>query len=69
MLLKGQLKRDKSSFSVMVCTKTVYKGIDRGIFIKLQIKTRSIKRNKKHRKYKKISKVAKNNITGRSIEK
>ena len=34
----GQLKRDKSSFSFMVCTKTVYKEIDRGIFIKLQIK-------------------------------
>ena len=53
----------------MVCTKTVYNMIDRGgIFIKLQIKTRSIKRNKKHRKVKKICKVAKNNITGRSIE-
>ena len=64
----GQLKRDKSSFSVMVCTKTVYKGIDRGDFYKITNKNLPIKRNKKHRKYKKISKVAKNNITGRSIE-
>ena len=64
----GELKRDKSSFSVMVCTKTVYKGIDRGDFYKITNKNLPIKRNKKHRKYKKISKVAKNNITGRSIE-
>ena len=68
MLLKGQLKRDKSSFSVMVCTKTVYNMIDRGDFYKITNKNLPIKRNKKHRKYKKISKVAKNNITGRSIE-
>ena len=64
----GQLKRDKSSFSVMVCTKTVYNMIDRGDFYKITNKNLPIKRNKKHRKYKKISKVAKNNITGRSIE-
>ena len=64
----GELKRDKSSFSVMVCTKTVYKGIDRGNFYKITNKNLPIKQNKKHRKYKKISKVAKNNITGRSIE-
>ena len=59
---------DKSSFSVMVCTKTVYNMIDRGDFYKITNKNLPIKRNKKHRKYKKISKVAKNNITGRSIE-
>ena len=64
----GQLKRDESSFSVMVCTKTIYKGIDRGDFYKITNKNLPIKRNKTHRRYKKISKVAKNNITGRSIE-
>ena len=64
----GQLKRDKSSFSVMVCTKTVYNMIDRGDFYKITNKNLPIKRNKKHRKVKKICKVAKNNITGRSIE-
>ena len=52
----------------MVCTKTVYNMIDRGDFYKITNKNLPIKRNKKHRKYKKISKVAKNNITGRSIE-
>ena len=64
----GELKKDKSSFSVMVCTKTVYNMIDRGDFYKITNKNLPIKRNKKHRKVKKICKVAKNNITGRSIE-
>ena len=68
MLLSGELKRDKSSFSVMVCTKTVYNMIDRGDFCRITNKNLPIKRNKKHRKVKKICKVAKNNITGRSIE-
>jgi len=64
----GQLKRDKSSFSVMVCTKTVYNMIDRGDFYKITNQNLPIKRNKTHRRYKPISRVAKNNITGRSIE-
>ena len=64
----GQLKRDKSSFSVMVCTKTVYNMIDRGDFCNITNQNLPIKRNKTHRRYKPISRVAKNNITGRSIE-
>ncbi len=64
----GELKRDKSSFSVMVCTKTVYNMIDRGDFCRITNKNLPIKRNKKHRTYKKVSKVAKNNTTGRSID-
>ena len=68
MLLSGELKRDKSSFSVIICTKTVYNMIDRGDFCKITNKNLPIKRNKKHRKVKKICKLAKNNITGRSIE-
>ena len=52
----------------MVCTKTVYNMIDRGDFYKITNQNLPIKRNKTHRRYKPISRVAKNNITGRSIE-
>ena len=35
----GQLKKKNTDFPVLICTKTIYKGIDRGIFATLQIKT------------------------------
>ena len=65
----GELKRDKSSFSVMICTKTVYNMIDRGDFCRITNQNLPIKRNKTYRTYNKISIVAKNNLMGRSIEK
>ena len=35
----GELKKKNTDFPVLICTKTIYKGIDRGIFATLQIKT------------------------------
>ena len=65
----GEIKGKKAlSFSTMVCTKTVYNMIDRGDFCRITNQNLPIKRNKTHRRYKPISRVAKNNITGRSIE-
>ena len=65
----GEIKEKKAlSFSTMICTKTVYNMIDRGDFCRITNQNLPIKRNKKYRTYNKISRVAKNNITGRSIE-
>ena len=41
------------SFSVIICTKTVYKGKDRGDFCRITDQNLPIKRNKSKLKYKK----------------
>ena len=65
----GEIKGKKAlSFSTMICTKTVYNMIDRGDFCRITNQNLPIKRNKTYRTVKKICRVAKNNITGRSIE-
>ena len=64
----GEIKEKKLIFSTMICTKTVYNMIDRGDFCRITNQNLPIKRNKTYRSYNKISRVAKNNITGRSIE-
>ena len=64
----GEIKEKALSFSVMVCTKTVYNMIDRGDFCRITNQNLPIKRNKTYRSYNKISRVAKNNLMGRSIE-
>ena len=65
----GELKKKNTGFTVLICTKTIYNMIDRGDFCRLTNQNLPIKRNKTSRTYKPISRVAKNNITGRSIEK
>ena len=64
----GELKKKNTDFPVLICTKSVYNMIDRGDFCRITNQNLPIKRNKTHRRYKPISRVAKNNITGRSIE-
>ena len=64
----GELKKKNTDFPVLICTKTIYNMIDRGDFCNITNQNLPIKRNKTHRRYKPISRVAKNNITGRSIE-
>lgn len=64
----GEIKEKALSFSVIVCTKTVYNMIDRGDFCRITNQNLPIKRNKTYRTYNKISRVAKNNLMGRSIE-
>ena len=64
----GEIKEKALSFSTMICTKTVYNMIDRGDFCRITNQNLPIKRNKTYRTVKKICRVAKNNITGRSIE-
>ena len=64
----GELKKKNTDFPVLICTKTVYNMIDRGDFCRITNQNLPIKRNKTSRTYKPISRVAKNNITGRSIE-
>ena len=66
--VRGKIKEKKLSFATMICTKTVYKEKDRGGFCRITNQNLPIKWNRTYRSYNKISRVAKNNITGRSIE-
>ena len=52
----GELKKKNTDFPVLICTKTIYKGIDRGgDFCNITNQNLPIKRNKTHRRYKPIS--------------
>lgn len=64
----GRIKLEGIKFKSMICTKTLYNYIEKGIFLNLSNKHLLVKKNKAKRKYRKIRKVALNNIKGRSIE-
>lgn len=65
----GGIKGSGRKFRGMICTKTLYNYIDKGIFSGISNKDLWIKRNKKRRKYRPIGRVSQTNRKCRSIEK
>lgn len=64
----GEIKNSKNIFKTIICTKTLYSYIDKGLFLNLTNKHLWVKRNGYRRKYKKVNKIALNNTKSRSIE-
>lgn len=67
-VVMGRIKEQGLKFKTMICTKTVYNYIDKGVFLNLSNKHLLLKRNGIKRKYRKVSKVALNNTVSRSID-
>jgi len=65
----GGIKASGRKFTGMICTKTLYNYIDKGIFSGISNKDLWQKRNKKRRKYRPVGRVSRTNRMGRSIEK
>ena len=63
----GEIKEKKLKFESMICTKTLYNYIDRGLFAKISNKDLLEKRHKKKRTHKTV-RVAHNNSKGTSID-
>lgn len=64
----GEIKAKGILFETMICTKTLYNYIDRGLFLNISNKDLPVKKVRKKRGYKNVRKVALNNQKGRSIE-
>ena len=65
----GGIKVSGRKFTGMICTKTLYNYIDKGIFSGISNKDLWQKRNKKRRKYRPVGRVSRTNRMCRSIEK
>jgi IS30 family transposase len=65
----GGIKVSGRKFTGMICTKTLYNYIDKGIFSGISNKDLWQKRNKKRRKYRPVGRVSRLNRMCRSIEK
>ena len=65
----GGIKISDRRFTGMICTKTLYNYIDKGVFSGISNGNLWQKRNKKHRKYRPIGRVSRTNRLCRSIEK
>ncbi len=65
----GSIKASGRKFSGMICTKTLYNYIDKGIFSGISNNDLWQKRNKKRRKYRPVGRVSRTNRLCRSIEK
>lgn len=63
----GEIRAKGLKFDTMLCTKTLYNYIDRGVFANISNKDLPVKRNKKKRNYQKV-RISQNNIRGTSIE-
>lgn len=63
----GEIKAKGLKFRAMICTKTLYNYIDKGIFANISNKDLPVKRNKKKRKYRRV-RIALKNLRGTSIE-
>lgn len=64
----GQIKEQGLEFKGMICTKTLYRYIDAGIFSGIGNETLWEKRKRKKRRYKSISRISRTNRMARSIE-
>jgi len=64
----GAIKAQGLTFSVSICTKTVYNMIDRGDFLNITNKDLPVKRERSERGYRRVRKVALNNKNGKSID-
>lgn len=65
----GGIKVSGRKFTGMICTKTLYNYIDKGIFLGISNKDLWQKRSKKRRKYRPVGRVSRTNRMCRSIEK
>lgn len=65
----GSIKVSGQKFTGMICTKTLYNYIDKGMFSGISNKDLWQKRNKKRRKYRPVGRVSRTNRMCRSIEK
>jgi transposase, IS30 family len=65
----GGIKVSGRKFTGMICTKTLYNYIDKGIFSGISNKDLWQKRNKKRRKYRPVGRMSRTNRMCRSIEK
>lgn len=65
----GSIKVSGLKFTGMICTKTLYNYIDKGIFFGISNKDLWQKRKKKRRKYRPVGRVSWTNRMCRSIEK
>jgi IS30 family transposase len=65
----GEIKSSGRKFSGIICTKTLYNYIDKGIFSGISNKDLWFKRYKKRRKYRLVGRVSRRNRMCRSIEK
>lgn len=65
----GGIKVSGRKFTGMICTKTLYNYIDKGIFSGISNKHLWQKRNKKRRKYRPVGRISRTNRMCRSIEK
>jgi len=65
----GGIKVSGRKFIGMICTKTLYNYIDKGIFSGISNKDLWQKRNKKRRKYRPVGRISRTNRMCRSIEK
>lgn len=65
----GGINASGRKFTGMICTKTLYNYIDKGIFSGISNKDLWQKRNKKRRKYRPVGRVSRMNRMCRSIEK
>ena len=64
----GEINAKGIRFDTMICTKTLYSYIDRGLFLNISNKDLPVKKDGKRRKYNSVRRVALNNQLGRSIE-
>ncbi|MFA5430485.1 MAG: IS30 family transposase [Candidatus Omnitrophota bacterium] len=65
----GEIRASGRKFTGMICTKTLYNYIDKGIFSGISNKDLWQKRYKKRRKYRPVGRVSRRNRMCRSIEK
>ena len=59
--------RKQGGFKTMICTRTLYRYIDDGLFLGISNKDLAFKKDGKKRGYKRVRKVALNNKNGKSI--
>lgn len=64
----GELKQKKQKFNGLICTKTLYNYIDKGVFEEISNYTLWEKRKRRKRRYKQVQKISLKNKGSRSIE-
>ncbi len=64
----GRIKRDPGKFKGLICTKTLYSYIDRGVFEGITNYTLWEIRKRRKRRYKQVSRISLKNKGSRSIE-
>ena len=64
----GELKQKKQKLKGLICTKTLYNYIDKGVFEEIANCTLWEKRKRRKRRYKQVSRISLKNKGSRSIE-